>query len=68
MEPLAHDQAVDYLLSATGSLETAAADELAAITRCVPLALKEAAASVREQGITLAEQVRRTRERPELQA
>ena len=61
VDPLAQEQAVEYLLSRTGSRDTAAATQLAAMLEGLPLSLKIAASTVQEDRISLADYLNRRR-------
>lgn len=59
VDPLAQEQAIEFLLSRTGSSDRAAATELAAIMEGLPLSLELAAATVKEDNVSLADYVKR---------
>ena len=55
VEGISAEDAVRYLLTATGSTDQAAARKLAAAVHQIPLALEQAVASIREEQLTMAD-------------
>jgi hypothetical protein len=63
VEGLSAEDAIEYLLTATGSTDEAAARKLAAAVQQIPLALEQAVASIREEQLTMAEFVEQLQRR-----